>query len=107
IKIDYSGKVFLYLENHLFHKMDEKEGIILYVKRIGPAEGDYFIDASKIMGILHRVSSEDIENNREEGSIIVKLAHISSIAKQIREAEKSENYELAAKLRDQQKRKKF
>ena len=113
LEIHINFDAYLYLEEPVYEKPDEKKGITLYIKRCGEGKDDFLVNVDKVknyswdkiyldkekyeeglndpqIAILEYKSNTEKKQTRKPGTLEEKL----------REAEESENYEEAAKIRD-------
>ncbi|MCR4327674.1 MAG: UvrB/UvrC motif-containing protein [Nanoarchaeota archaeon] len=114
LELHFGCNGFLYLEMPISKNYDPKKKKILYVKRIGDKKDDFLVDLEKSekqkwsRSFILEEDYKEFENDpgvallKYEGSIEEKYKNKEhSLEIQLKEAEKNENYELAAKLRDE------
>lgn len=113
LEIHVGFDAYLYLEEPVYKKLDEKKGITLYLKRYGEGKDDFFVDIEKIKNYSWEkvyLDKEDFEDALTDPRIAIleyknepetKLkAQPKTLEEKLKEAEINEDYEKAAKLRD-------
>jgi len=113
LEIHVGFDAYLYLEEPVYKKLDEKKGITLYLKRYGEGKDDFFVDIEKIKNYPWEkvyLDKEDFEDALTDPRIAI-LEHknepetklktqLKTLEEKLKEAEVNEDYEKVAKLRD-------
>lgn len=112
LSFDYSKNAYLYMQYPISENFNSEEGFTLLVERYGSRYGEFNVDVSKVKDYLwERIPKSEI---LKETSQTMELSRKSSVSKrkkpnykhlnlyqQLQKAVRDENYELAAKLRDE------